>query len=538
LNYENQKFSKSRGIGVFGDAAISTGIPSDIWRFYLLYIRPEGQDSTFSWDDFAAKVNSELNANLGNFVNRALKFLFNFFNGTVPEIQIDKENDAEFFTEVNKSLAEYTEALEHVKIRSALQHILAVSRQGNLYMQVNEPWKLVKSANQADKDRAASVIGIVANLAALLSVMLYPFMPDASAEIRRQCGIDALLSLPKHFIQFLPTGSKTNEPKALFSLLDRSKIAEWKLKFGSSSENTPEPMSAPVDNQEMISRLLAQAESKFDVLRKIFVQTETTKLNAVKDGLQKEIEALRIEMENCEKASGVAVYSSDAIKVIRELKDKSVSIEKEAAVVQDQPKETKPKIEQPKEDQPKNKQKEPKKKEPKKPAEKEEDLVVDVGRLDLRVGRIMEVSKHPDADSLYVEKIDLGEGHLRTVISGLVKHVPIDEMKDRLVVCVCNLKPAKMRGIESQAMILCASTPEKVEIMSVDPESKPGDRVFSNAFPHRPDAILNPKKKVWEMVAVDLKVSDDGKAVYKGEELLVEGKTPLTALTLRQVPIK
>lgn len=56
LNYENQKFSKSRGIGVFGDAAASTGIPSDIWRFYLLYMRPETQDTTFSWDDFALKV--------------------------------------------------------------------------------------------------------------------------------------------------------------------------------------------------------------------------------------------------------------------------------------------------------------------------------------------------------------------------------------------------------------------------------------------------------------------------------------------------
>lgn len=74
--------------------------------------------------------------------------------------------------------------------------------------------------------------------------------------------------------------------------------------------------------------------------------------------------------------------------------------------------------------------------------------------------------------------------------------------------------------------------------MNVDPSSKPGDRVFTKAFSSRPDAILNPKKKIWETVAVDLKVSSDGKAVYKGEELLVEGQTPLTAPTLREVPIK
>lgn len=70
LNYEDGKFSKSRGVGVFGDMAQDTGIPADIWRFYLLYIRPEGQDSAFSWTDMLFKNNSELLNNLGNFVNR------------------------------------------------------------------------------------------------------------------------------------------------------------------------------------------------------------------------------------------------------------------------------------------------------------------------------------------------------------------------------------------------------------------------------------------------------------------------------------
>lgn len=70
LNYEDGKFSKSRGTGVFGDQARDTGIPADIYRFYLLYVRPETQDSSFSWDDFLLKNNSELLNNLGNFINR------------------------------------------------------------------------------------------------------------------------------------------------------------------------------------------------------------------------------------------------------------------------------------------------------------------------------------------------------------------------------------------------------------------------------------------------------------------------------------
>lgn len=78
-------------------------------------------------------------------------------------------------------------------------------------------------------------------------------------------------------------------------------------------------------------------------------------------------------------------------------------------------------------------------------------------RLDIRVGKIVDVKMHPDADSLYVESIDVGEQEPRTVISGLAKFVPINEMQNRFVAVLCNLKPAKMRGIESKGMVLCAS---------------------------------------------------------------------------------
>lgn len=79
-------------------------------------------------------------------------------------------------------------------------------------------------------------------------------------------------------------------------------------------------------------------------------------------------------------------------------------------------------------------------------------------KLDIRVGKIIEVKKHPDADSLYVEKIDLGESSgPRTIVSGLVNYVPLSEMENRMVVVLANLKPANLRGILSHGMVLCAS---------------------------------------------------------------------------------
>ncbi|XP_031638890.1 aminoacyl tRNA synthase complex-interacting multifunctional protein 1, partial [Contarinia nasturtii] len=166
------------------------------------------------------------------------------------------------------------------------------------------------------------------------------------------------------------------------------------------------------------------------------------------------------------------------------------------------------------------------------------DEPIDISRLDLRIGRIVEVQKHPDADALYLEKIDVGEEKPRTVISGLVRHVPIEEMQNRLLVVFCNLKPAKMRGILSEGMVLCASTPEKVELINVPPNSQPGDFIHCEGYERKPDAQLNPKKKIWEQIAPDLLTSDDLLVCYKGKPLYVPEKGQLKAASLKCVPVK
>ncbi|XP_058066515.1 aminoacyl tRNA synthase complex-interacting multifunctional protein 1 [Anopheles bellator] len=167
-----------------------------------------------------------------------------------------------------------------------------------------------------------------------------------------------------------------------------------------------------------------------------------------------------------------------------------------------------------------------------------EEPPVDVGRLDMRVGRIVDVARHPDADSLYVEKIDCGEAATRTVISGLVRFVPIEEMQNRMVVALCNLKPAKMRGILSEAMVMCASSADRVEILAPPAGAVPGDLVHVEGFPRVPDAVMNPKKKIFETVAPDLKTNDELVACYKDGCFIVPGKGQVKAQTLKNVQVK
>jgi aminoacyl tRNA synthase complex-interacting multifunctional protein 1 len=140
--------------------------------------------------------------------------------------------------------------------------------------------------------------------------------------------------------------------------------------------------------------------------------------------------------------------------------------------------------------------------------------------IDLRVGHILKAINHPDADSLYVSTIAVGdapgtdntseyEGQVvRTVCSGLNGLIPLSEMQGRKIVAVCNLKPVKMRGILSSAMVLAASPRLKegetddhkgpVELVNPPEGSEAGDRVYFEGWEGEPEAQLNPKKKVWD----------------------------------------
>lgn len=187
------------------------------------------------------------------------------------------------------------------------------------------------------------------------------------------------------------------------------------------------------------------------------------------------------------------------------------------------------------------KKKKPEKKEKaekKQAAPSQEDAKVDVSRLDMRVGCIISAEKHPDADSLYVEQVDVGEASPRTVVSGLVKHIPLDQMQNRMAVLLCNLKPAKMRGVVSQAMVMCASSPDKVEILDPPSGAVPGDRLTFQGFPGEPDKELNPKKKVWEQIQPDLRTDAQCVATYKGAAFEVAGKGVCKAQTMSNSGIK
>lgn len=352
LNYEGGKFSKSKGTGVFGTDALETGIPADVWRFYIFYNRPEKSDSLFTWKDFQEKVNGELIGNLGNLVNRTLTFVSRYYDGVVPEA----DRDTAFLGEILRRERAIGERFEGAELRDALREILALSSYGNKVFQDGEPWKTRKTA----PEEASRLIGNLVYLVKDLSILVRPFIPETADRIAKMLGSQA------------------------------SSWDELGTTAGLGKLGTLEILFSPLEDER--------------------------------------IEELRVRFSGSQK-------------------ERNHKTEEQKAV--DQPVQTSESIPAP-----------------------EERFGANVA---LTVARIEKIERHPKADKLYIETINLGT-ETRQIVSGLVPYYTEEQLLGKHIIVVSNLKPAKLRGVESNGMLLAAESDGTVDVLFV-PDAEPGARV-------------------------------------------------------------
>lgn len=233
---------------MFGTQAAEIGVPPSVWRYYLLSNRPETSDSAFQWSKFISAVNSELLANLGNFVNRVIKFVNAKFDSVVPgpadtkggevsETPRDGSDgaklDAEFCKDINAKLQEYRDAMDATKLRSGLFLAMSLSGRGNQYLQDCGLDNALLAENPA---RCGEVCLNAVNLIYALTAVFHPFMPSTSDEMLRQLNAPPR-TLPQRFsIDILP-GHKLGKAAHLFQRIDNTDgkaELKWKRQFGGS----------------------------------------------------------------------------------------------------------------------------------------------------------------------------------------------------------------------------------------------------------------------------------------------------------------
>jgi aminoacyl tRNA synthase complex-interacting multifunctional protein 1 len=164
--------------------------------------------------------------------------------------------------------------------------------------------------------------------------------------------------------------------------------------------------------------------------------------------------------------------------------------------------------------------------------------IPDVSKLDVRVGTILSAEDHPEADSLYVEQIDLGEEEgPRTIVSGLKKYVAIEDIVGKKVLVLANLKARNMRGIKSHGMLLCASNDDhsEVEPLAAPEDAVNGERVYFGDDQEQDEAALPnqlQKKKFWEACQPLLKTDASGVATFNGDRSMMTSAGVVKAFKL------
>ena len=216
----------------------------------------------FEWAAFVAANNSILLNNTGNFVNRIIKFVNAKLDAAVPDFSSSYTDETfdfpQWVREVNDLLKEYIEEMDRVRLRHGLEKAMAISACGNNLLQ----YRLDNASLAAHPERTRTVVGYGLNLCSLLASILSPFMPSTSASIVKQLNTD-LQFIPDTFDPyFLKPGHKIGKAAYLFSRIDEKKIAEWKDKFGGTSESKAAEAEAQRKKQEDKERKKARKAAK------------------------------------------------------------------------------------------------------------------------------------------------------------------------------------------------------------------------------------------------------------------------------------
>ena len=219
LNLEGKKLSTSRGWAVWLHDYLEH-FESDYLRYALGVSLPESKDSDFSWKDFQNRVNNELVAVLGNFVNRASTFIEKYANSKVPPLLDPKPLDLEMLEAITIQKHKIEYAYEHFRFREAVQEGMQLARLANKYFTDSEPWKTRKTNENACFNSLHVSIQVVA----ALSVLMEPVLPESMMILRRQIGLEGSIKWADISSSMLSVGQSLRPASLLFQKIEDASI--------------------------------------------------------------------------------------------------------------------------------------------------------------------------------------------------------------------------------------------------------------------------------------------------------------------------
>ena len=369
------QFSKSRKHAIWLPSFLERFDP-DTLRYYLSINMPEGHDTDFTWKEFVDRINNELIATYGNFVNRVMSLTARLpHDGKSPLLPFDDSalhsEDMLFLETLHTKI---TDSLKRHRYKEALRFAMNAAQHGNQMLQNAAPWKHLKTEEGTEgRHEALSSLAFGWRLCRYLAVVMQPFLPFSSQKLWAMLGLEGEVRLQ-------PWGS----------------ALDWSAEICSTDENY-QPLFKRLDLEEIVHQEQSLVE----------------------------------ESESSTIAHGVKGGKKENKKMKEEQPEGITYLEFETFM-----------------------------------------------KVELRIGKIVSVEDHPNADRLYVVKLDDGTDLQRTICSGIKEYYSVDELMNKSVVFVANLKPRPLRGVVSEGMMLAADDGNgAVKLVTIDGEISTGSLV-------------------------------------------------------------
>jgi methionyl-tRNA synthetase len=435
LLFDQGKMSKSRG-NIVRAETVHTVLGSDALRYFLLREIPFGQDGNFSFDALVQRYNGDLANGYGNLVSRVVNMVHKYFGGLVPGTGEATEAETALRESASRSIAAFGQAFDELNFFEALKGLWALVAESDGYLTANAPWKRPEDRSEADHAKLqARVLSTAAEAIRIITALVYPVLPDAAARVWHQIGQGEIADASKQaFLAHLKwgglkPGTKFGEPAPLFPRKEKDAIERMQNLEDENSKSAVDSASDPGTEGEIVAPSSAPAATSVTPVAPAAggesggAVTPTTAAHLGQPVDTAKVHQVPAPLASARLSTTPAAAPDNApLTAGAPLTPPSATGANHEAA----------------------------------PPQATHISIDDFAKVELRVAQILVAERIPKADKLLRLEVDLGT-EKRQILAGIAEHYAPEKLIGRKIVIVANLAPRKMRGLESQGMLLAAS---------------------------------------------------------------------------------
>jgi methionyl-tRNA synthetase len=447
LLFDDTKMSKSLG-NIVRAETVDTVLGADALRYFLFREIPFGQDGNFSFDALVRRYNGDLANGYGNLVSRVVNMMHKFFGGVVPLAGPETWAESALHAAAERAIAEFAPLFDELNFSEALKVLWTLVAETDGYLTANAPWK--KPPERSDEDhqkQQARVLATAAEAIRIITALVYPILPASASKVWQQLGQgDIAAAAQQAFLTNLAwgglkPGTQFGEPAPLFPRAEKDAIermqnlenensasavdaASGQGKNDASTQAPAATSVVPTSSTDAASPASESLTPSTAVSHDTNKPIDTAKVHQVPDDLV----SARVRTTPAPAPAG-APLATEEEKPNPSGASQPSSAESGAGPAASSAAELPQYI-----------------------------TIDDFAKVELRVAQILVAERIPKADKLLRLEVDLGN-EKRQILAGIAQFYEPEKLIGRKIVIVANLAPRKMRGLESNGMLLAASLP-------------------------------------------------------------------------------